>query len=528
MGHHGVTFTDGALVAAAVYSNRYLPERFLPDKAIDLIDEAASRLRLQQESKPEEIDNLDRQIVKMKIEIQALCKDNDPGAIERREKLEQELQDVQKEYSELNRIWQQEKRELEEAKEAKERLERLKLELEQAKQQGDFDTAGRLIYQDIPRLEKIIEKRKEGLSSSLKGQEGRRFSSLSESVTERDIAEVVSRATSIPVHSLMIGEREKLLHLEETIRDEVVGQDEAVKSICNAVRISRAGLHQHNRPLGSFLFLGPTGVGKTQLCKALAKALFSDENSIIRIDMSEYMEKFSVSRLIGAPPGYVGYEEGGTLTEAVRRHPYSIVLFDEFEKAHREVSNLLLQMLDEGHLTDSQGRKVDFKNCLIIMTSNIGSDVLSSLPPDEPSNVARDQVMQQVRYHMAPEFINRIDDIILFNRLTRKDMERIVAIQERELQDLLDEQKIHLVMTSAALKHLAEVGYDPVYGARPLKRVIQQELLNPLATMVLDGSIREGDPVSVILNSQGKLEIMGPHVEDEAEVVDESSESDFE
>ncbi|GAM17625.1 hypothetical protein SAMD00019534_008000 [Acytostelium subglobosum LB1] len=485
--HHGVRITDGALVSACVNSQRYITDRFLPDKAIDLIDEAASRLRLQQESKPENIENLNRMIIITKIEIEALKKEKDAVSKERLEKLENDLKEKETECNRLTDVWLKEKIELQKRKTAAEKLENARIELQQAQRKGDLTRAGELTYGIIPELESQLPKEGEELNLSM----------ISEAVTAKDVALVISKATGIPVHSLMMGEKEKLLHMEETIGSSVVGQSEAVTAVSNAVRISRAGLHAHNRPLGSFLFLGPTGVGKTQLCRTMAEFMFDSPSSLIRIDMSEYMEKFSVSRLIGAPPGYVGYEEGGTLTEAVRRRPYSLVLFDEFEKAHREVSNLLLQMLDDGHLTDSQGRKVDFRNTMVILTSNLGADILANLPEGTPSSSAREEVMSVVRSRFQPEFLNRIDDIILFNRLSRSDMDHIVDIQLQDLRKLLSERQIAIVVRQKALNWLADQGYDPVYGARPLKRVVQKYLLNPMAKMILEGKIQERQTVTI-------------------------------
>ncbi|KYR02259.1 AAA ATPase domain-containing protein [Tieghemostelium lacteum] len=497
--HHGVRITDGALVSACVNSQRYVTDRFLPDKAIDLIDEAASRLRLQQESKPEQIENLNRQIIIIRIEIEALKKEKDQVSRDRMAKLEQDLKEKESECQLLTDQWLKEKEELHKRKTAVEKLESAKIELQQAQRKGDLTRAGELAYSIIPQLEKQIPKEGEDLNLSM----------ISEAVTSRDVALVISKATGIPVHSLLMGEKEKLLRMEWELSQEVVGQPEAVQSVSNCVRISRAGLHSHQRPLGSFLLLGPTGVGKTQLCRSLAQFMFDSPNAMIRIDMSEYMEKFSVSRLIGAPPGYVGYEEGGTLTEQVRRRPYSLVLFDEFEKAHKEVSNLLLQILDDGHITDSQGRKVDFKNTMVILTSNLGAEILASLPEGTSSQVAKDDVMSVVRSRLAPEFINRIDDIILFNRLSRQDMDKIVEIQLKDLRKLLAEKQMVLLINQDALNWLADQGYDPIYGARPLKRVIQKSLLNPMARLILEDVIRDGETIHVSVNqSTNQLEII--------------------
>ncbi|KAN0024433.1 hypothetical protein ACTFIV_008839 [Dictyostelium citrinum] len=487
--HHGVRITDGALVAAVVNSQRYITDRFLPDKAIDLIDEAASRLRLQQESLPEEIENLNRQIIVSKIELEALKKEKDQVSKERREKLEKELVEKDKEYNKLTDLWKKEKEQLSIRKTAVEKLDKAKIELQQAQRKGDLARAGELAYSIIPQLEKQIPKEGEEQSSDI--------SMVSDAVTAKDVALVISKATGIPVHSMLMGEKEKLLKMEDELGSQVIGQPEAVTAVSNAVRISRAGLHSHSRPLGSFLFLGPTGVGKTQLCRTLAEFMFDSPNALIRIDMSEYMEKFSVSRLIGAPPGYVGYEEGGTLTEAVRRRPYSLVLFDEFEKAHKEVSNLLLQILDDGHITDSQGRKIDFRNTMVILTSNLGAEILANLPDNTPSATAREEVMNVVRSRFPPEFLNRIDDMILFNRLSRKDMDKIVEIQLNDLRKLLTEKHIALNVKEEGLDWLADQGYDPIYGARPLKRVIQKTLLNPMAKQILEGKIKDHQVVTI-------------------------------
>jgi len=481
-----VRITDSAIVAACIMSNRYITDRFLPDKAIDLIDEAASRLRLQQESKPEEIENLDRSIITIRIEIQALKKESDMGSRERLQKLEEELKEKQNKLNELTAIWKREKSILEEAKQAKEKLEKAKLELAKAQRESNLERASELLYGIIPQLQRQIPS-----DNSSSEKEGNEINLLSEAVTEKDIAQVVSKSTGIPLTTLMAGEKERLLDMEAYLESRVVGQNEAVRAICNSVRIARAGLHAHTRPLGSFFFLGPTGVGKTELAKQICEFLFHDSNAMTRIDMSEYMEKFSVSRLLGAPPGYVGYEEGGTLTEAVRRRPYQVVLFDEFEKAHREVSNVLLQVLDEGFLTDSQGRKVDFRNTIVIMTSNIGAEILAQVPEGAPSSSVRAEVMEQVRAFLAPELINRMDEIILFNRLTKAHMNPIVDIQLKDVEKLLSDKKIKLVVSPSAKEWLTEQGFDEVYGARPLKRVIQRTVLNPLSILILKGEIRE-------------------------------------
>jgi ATP-dependent Clp protease ATP-binding subunit ClpB len=493
--HHGVRITDSAIVAAATLSHRYITDRFLPDKAIDLIDEAAARLRMQIDSKPEEIDELDRRIIQLKIEREALQKENDPASRDRLQNLAKELSELEQRAAELTAEWQAEKEKLASAQKIKEQLERARLELEQAQRRGDWAKAGELTYGLIPDLEKRL--------AAAEAQEDRQM--LPEAVTAEHIAAIVSRWTGIPVERMLEGEREKLLKMEDNLRRRVVGQDEAVIAVSNAIRRARAGLQDPNRPMGSFLFLGPTGVGKTELTKALAEFLFDDESALLRIDMSEFMEKHSVARLIGAPPGYVGYEEGGSLTEAVRRRPYQVILFDEVEKAHPDVFNVLLQVLDDGRLTDGQGRTVDFRNTLIVLTSNLGSEYLASLPDGADVSEARDRVMEVVRQAFRPEFLNRLDEILLFRRLTREDMTTIVDIQARRLQKLLAERKITLELDDAAKRWLANAGYDPVYGARPLKRVIQHELQNPLATMILEGRIQDGETVHVSATPLGLI-----------------------
>jgi ATP-dependent Clp protease ATP-binding subunit ClpB len=493
--HHGVRITDGAIVSAATLSHRYITDRFLPDKAIDLIDEAAARLRMQIDSKPEEIDELDRRIIQLKIEREALQKEADPASRERLQRLEQELRGLEEESAELTARWQAEKQKLASAQKLKEELERARHELEQAQRGGDWAKAGQLAYGRIPELEKQL--------AAAEAEEDRHM--VEEAVTAEHIAAVVSRWTGVPVEKMLEGERAKLLKMEENLRRRVVGQDEAVVAVANAIRRARAGLQDPNRPLGSFLFLGPTGVGKTELTKALAEFLFDSEQAMVRIDMSEYMERHSVARLIGAPPGYVGYEEGGSLTEAVRRRPYQVILFDEIEKAHPDVFNVLLQVLDDGRLTDGQGRTVDFRNTLIVLTSNLGSEYLAALPDGADVDQARGEVMEVVRQAFRPEFLNRLDEILLFRRLSREHMTGIVEIQLRQLQKLLDERKITLELDDAAKRWLAEAGYDPVYGARPLKRVIQRELQNPLALEVLEGRIQDGDTVRVTASPLGLL-----------------------
>jgi ATP-dependent Clp protease ATP-binding subunit ClpB len=491
--HHGVRITDGAIVAAATLSNRYISDRFLPDKAIDLMDEAASRLRMEVDSKPEAIDELDRRIVQLKIEQEALKKENDAASRDRLEKLIKELQDLEQRSAELTAQWRAEKEKLAGAQKLKEQLDQARAELETAQRRGDWSRAGELTYGVIPDLERRLK--------DIEASEAGRM--LEEAVTEEHIAAVVSRWTGIPVDKMLSSEREKLLHMESALKRRVVGQDEAVAAVSNAIRRARAGLQDPNRPMGSFLFLGPTGVGKTELTRALAEFLFDDESAMVRIDMSEYMEKHSVARLIGAPPGYVGYEEGGSLTEAVRRRPYQVILFDEVEKAHPDVFNVLLQVLDDGRLTDGQGRTVDFRNTLIILTSNLGSEALARLPERADVSVAREAVMEAVRTAFRPEFLNRLDEILLFRRLSRDDMKGIVAIQIERLRKLLADRKITLELDAAAMAWLANAGYDPVYGARPLKRVIQRELQNPLAQSILQGHIPDGSVVHVSASDTG-------------------------
>jgi len=491
--HHGVRITDSAIVAAATLSNRYITDRFLPDKAIDLMDEAASRLRMEVESKPEAIDELDRRIVQLKIECEALKKESDPASRDRLEKLVKELEELEQRSAELTAQWRAEKDKLAGAQKLKEQLEQARAELDIVQRRGDWSRAGELTYGVIPELERKLKE----VESSESGR------MLEEAVTEEHIAGVVSRWTGIPVDKMLSGEREKLLHMEDNLRRRVVGQDEAIIAVSNAIRRARAGLQDPNRPLGSFLFLGPTGVGKTELTRALAEFLFDDESAMVRIDMSEYMEKHSVARLIGAPPGYVGYDEGGSLTEAVRRRPYQVILFDEVEKAHPDVFNVLLQVLDDVRLTDGQGRTVDFRNTLIVLTSNLGSEALASLPERADVSAARDAVMAAVRAAFRPEFLNRLDEILLFRRLSRDDMKGIVTIQLERLRKLLADRKITLEVDAAASAWLANAGYDPVYGARPLKRVIQRELQNPLAQQILEGHIPDGSTVHVSAGDKG-------------------------
>ncbi|MCX5571597.1 ATP-dependent chaperone ClpB [Kaistia nematophila] len=485
--HHGVRITDSALVAAATLSNRYITDRFLPDKAIDLVDEASARLRMQVDSKPEALDELDRRIIQLKIEREALKKETDQASKDRLERLEKELTDLEEESSAFTQRWQAEKQKLNAAQKLKEQLDQARSDLDKAQRTGDLAKAGELAYGTIPTLERQLVEAEKAQTSTM----------MEEAVTPDHIAQIVSRWTGIPVDKMLQGEREKLLRMEDELARRVVGQAEAVHSVATAVRRARAGLQDPNRPIGSFLFLGPTGVGKTELTKAVASFLFDDETAMVRIDMSEFMEKHSVARLIGAPPGYVGYEEGGALTEAVRRRPYQVVLFDEVEKAHPDVFNVLLQVLDDGRLTDGQGRTVDFKNTIIIMTSNLGSDYLAHLRDDEDVDGVREQVMAVVRGHFRPEFLNRLDDIILFHRLKKAEMGRIVEIQLGRLAKLLEERKVTLELDDTARSWLAEKGYDPAYGARPLKRVIQRYVQDPLADKILAGEIADGSLIKI-------------------------------
>jgi ATP-dependent Clp protease ATP-binding subunit ClpB len=485
--HHGVRITDGALVAAATLSNRYITDRFLPDKAIDLMDEAASRLRMEVESKPEEIEALDRRIIQLKIEREALKKESDAASKDRLGKLEADLTGLEAQSAALTQRWQAERDKLQGEKTLRAQLDQARVELDQAQRRGDLARAGELAYGQIPALEKQIAAAQDAAQTAM----------LREEVTDQDIAAVVSRWTGIPVDKMLEGEREKLLAMEAEIGKRVIGQAEAVKAVSAAVRRARAGLQDPNRPLGSFLFLGPTGVGKTELCKALATFLFDDAQAMVRIDMSEFMEKHAVARLIGAPPGYVGYEEGGVLTEAVRRRPYQVVLFDEVEKAHQDVFNVLLQVLDDGRLTDGQGRTVDFTNTLIVLTSNLGSSFIAGLPEGRDTDDVKDQVMDVVRGHFRPEFLNRLDEIILFHRLGEAHMGAIVDIQVARVAKLLADRKIGLDLDTPARAWLARVGYDPVYGARPLKRAVQKYLQDPLADLILRGAVKDGQQVSV-------------------------------
>ena len=489
--HHGVRITDGALVAAATLSNRYITDRFLPDKAIDLIDEAGSRLRMQVDSKPEELDELDRRVMQLQIEREAMRRESDPASRDRLEKLQAELAELEERSSAMTAAWSAEKEQVVEAQRLKEQLDHARSEMEVAQRRGDLARASELMYGVIPDLERRIAG----------GQDAGRL--VNEAVDEQQVAGVVSRWTGVPVDRMLEGERAKLIRMEDELRRRVIGQEEALRAVAHAVRRARAGLQDPNRPIGSFLFLGPTGVGKTELTKALAEFLFDDDRAMVRIDMSEFMEKHAVSRLIGAPPGYVGYDEGGVLTEAVRRRPYQVILFDEVEKAHPDVFNVLLQVLDDGRLTDGQGRTVDFRNTIIVLTSNLGSEALANEPDGELSPLAQAQVMRVVREHFRPEFLNRLDEIVLFRRLARGDMAAIVDIQLAGLRRLLGERGITLELDDAATRWLGEAGYDPMYGARPLKRVIQRSLQNPLAGALLDGSIRDGDVVQVSADRDG-------------------------
>jgi len=502
--HHGVRIMDNALVSAASLADRYLSERKMPDKAIDLVDEAASRLRLQQESKPEPIWNLERDLIKKKIELEAIRKDTDDASRQRKADLEQKIRETEGKLQELNAEWDKEKQKLASGKALKERVEDARRELEKAKRQGDFLRAGELAHAIIPKLEQELKEKKEPKQSKL----------LEEFVTPEHIAQVVSSATGIPVTQLEKGEKERLLHMEDELKKRVVGQDEAVEAVSNLVRQSKAGLRSRNRPLGVFLFLGPTGTGKTELCKALAQYLFDDESHMVRIDMSEYQERHSVSRLIGAPPGYVGYEAGGQLTEAVRRRPYQVILFDEFEKAHREVGNVLLQVFDDGRLTDSHGRTVDFRNTIIVMTSNLGSRAYDEEELETGKASGKDdvgvkhKVMEAVRSFFTPELLNRIDEVCVFNRLNRKDMSSIVVKELKSTEAILKSDRNIVLRVEPKLREwLADVGFDPRYGARPLRRAIQHHVLNALSTKLIDGSIKDGDEVVLDLGPDEQIDI---------------------
>ena len=501
--HHGVDIQDSAIIAAAQMSHRYITDRKLPDKAIDLLDEAASRLKMELDSKPEALGKLESRLIQLKMQRETLKHEDDEGAKSQLKLLDTQISELEKEYADLNEIWQAEKALVKGSQQLKDELDKARIAYEKAQREGDYETMSKLQYETIPQLEKRI---KDSDLAEQKEQAGQAPSVklLRNKVTENEIAEVVAAATGIPVTKMMQGEREKMLHMEEKLHERVVGQDEAVQAVANAVRRSRAGLSDPNRPSGSFLFLGPTGVGKTELTKALASFLFDDENAMIRIDMSEFMEKHSVSRLVGAPPGYVGYEEGGVLTEAVRRRPYSVVLFDEVEKAHPDVFNILLQVLDDGRLTDSQGRIVDFKNTVIIMTSNLGSHKIQEMAGDSYEEI-KAAVMNSVNQHFRPEFVNRIDEIVVFHPLGQEQMAGIADIQLSRLRKRLQERDMDIVLSDEAMTQLVAVGYDPVYGARPLKRAIQQEIENPLSVKLLSGEFVAGDTIKVDVDAEGKL-----------------------
>lgn len=517
--HHGVRITDGALVAAATYSNRYITDRFLPDKAIDLVDEAASALRLQQESKPDVIRELDRDITTIQIELESLRKETDISSRERRDKLQEDLRNKQEESKKLTEVWETEKAEIDGIKLTKEELERARFELERSQRQGDFAKAGELRYSTIPDLEAKLPKEGEEHES------GAQVNLIHDSVTSDDIGNVVSRTTGIPVNKLMAGDVEKLIHMEDTLRQSVRGQDEALTAVANAVRMQRAGLSGENRPLASFMFLGPTGVGKTELCKKMAEFLFSTESAVVRFDMSEFQEKHTISRLIGSPAGYVGYDDAGQLTEAVRRKPYAVLLFDEFEKAHRDISSLLLQVLDEGFLTDSQGHKVDFRNTLIVLTSNLGADILVGADPlhsykdfgdAELSPEIKSAVMDVVQTAYPPEFMNRIDEFITFKRLSREALRDIVDIRIKELQSRLDDRRMVLQVDDEIKTWLCEKGYDPRYGARPINRLIAKEIGNKLADKIIRGEVTSGQTARVIFNADKTALAVSPQGSAEA------------
>jgi ATP-dependent Clp protease ATP-binding subunit ClpB len=497
--HHGVRIKDSAIVAAATLSHRYITDRFLPDKAIDLIDEAASKLRIEIDSMPQEIDELERKILQMEIEKEALKKESDPASLERLEKIERDLEELKAQSAEMKVHWQEEKEAIRKIRSIKEEIEQKKIEAANAERQGDLTRAAEIRYGELLTMNRQLEEENRKLEALQKDRK-----MLKEEVDDEDIAEVVAKWTGIPVSRMMEGEKQKLIAMEERIRQRVIGQDEAIRAVANAVRRARSGLQDPNRPIGSFIFMGPTGVGKTELAKALAEFLFDDEQAMVRVDMSEYMEKHSVSRLIGAPPGYVGYEEGGYLTEAVRRRPYSVVLFDEIEKAHPDVFNALLQILDDGRMTDGQGRTVDFKNTLVIMTSNIGSQYIQDLTERERDEMVR-RVMEALRAHFKPEFLNRIDEIVIFHALNREQIKAIVDIQIRLLQKRLAERNLEIRLTEKARERIAQEGFDPVYGARPLKRVIQHRIQDPLALKILEGEFKEGDRILVDVDERGEI-----------------------
>ncbi|CUM63740.1 uncharacterized protein PRCAT00001324001 [Priceomyces carsonii] len=508
--HHGVRVTDGALVTAAVYSNRYITDRFLPDKAIDLVDEACSTLRLQHESKPDAIAQLDRQIMTIQIELESLRKEDDQLSIDRRKKLEDDLKAKETELKDLTSQWEEEKKLIDDIKIAKTELEQARFDLEQCQREGNYGKASELQYSTIPQLEKKLKQTTEDQS------EIETSTLLHDSVTADDIASVISRMTGIPVNNLLKGEKDKLLYMESTLKEKVIGQDEAIHAIADAVRLHRAGLTSDKRPIASFIFLGPTGTGKTELTKCLAEFLFNDRSSVIRFDMSEFQEKHSISRLIGSPPGYVGYEESGELTEAVRRKPYSVILFDEFEKAHSDVSKLLLQVLDEGSLTDSHGKQIDFRNTIITMTSNIGQEILltdrNASEDGQISDITKGEVLELLRQNYPPEFLNRLDDILIFNRLSKESLRNILDIRLSEIKERLIDKRMSLTLTDDVKEKLVSLGYDPIYGARPLNRVIQKKLLNPLAMLMIKGQIKEAETVSVTLKD-GEIYIEPNHEE---------------
>jgi ATP-dependent Clp protease ATP-binding subunit ClpB len=503
--HHGIRISDAAIVASATLSNRYITDRFLPDKAIDLMDEAAARLRMAVESKPEELDEIDRRLMQIRIEAEALKKEKDDASKDRLKRREAEIKELQAKSDEISAAWKAEKGRLAGATNAKDRLDKARAELADAERRSDWARAGQIKYGDIPALEKLISESEGKTDTSV----GAKAPLVKEEVDAEAIAAVVSRWTGIPVDKMMEGEREKLLGMEDGLRKRVVGQDEALEIVANAVRRARAGLQDPNRPIGSFIFVGPTGVGKTELTKALAEFLFDDETAVLRLDMSEYMEKHAVSRMIGAPPGYVGYEEGGALTEAVRRRPYQVILFDEIEKAHPDVFNTLLQVLDDGRLTDGQGRTVNFNNTVIIMTSNLGAHAIADDKSEgDISGRTRDEVMEAIRGHFRPEFLNRIDEIVFFKRLGRGEIDRIVGVQLKRLEKILSDRRMTINVDDEAMQWLSTRGYDPVYGARPLKRVIQKELQDPLARRILEGRIKDGDAITVTVDG-GALSLNG-------------------